>query len=312
MKGKRNGNLLILSSALLFSLGGMCIKQIPWAAPSINGVRCGIAALILFAYLLATGGKLKLSRGVFLGAFCVCGTTLLYMFANKLTTAGNAILIQFAAPVFIIFFMWFFFKEPPRRLDVIAALVVFSGIACFVMDGLAIGGSHMLGNGLALLSGVTYAGVFMVNRLPGGDVFSATILGHTASALIAIPFLTQETDFSGKIILLMLVLGVFQMGLGYLCFCVGIKNTAPVTASLISGVEPIMNPLLTAIVVGEMISPIAGLGGAIVLGAVTTYNVLVSRQMPEAEDLEAIEALEIIEAVPLSMKRSASKEGENE
>jgi drug/metabolite transporter (DMT)-like permease len=289
MKLLKNGNFLILVSASLFGLGGLCVKMISWDALSINAARCGIASLMLVTYLLLTRQSLKVTRGTILGALCVFGTTNLYIFANKLTTAANAILIQYAAPVFIILITWIAFRERPRRMDIITGLVVFAGIGCFVMDGLA--GGRMLGNLLALLSGVTFAGVFMMNRIPGGDSFSSTIIGQFLAFCVGLPSLLGETDFGSTSVTFVLIMGLFQMGTGYLLFCIGIKKTAPVTASLLSGVEPIINPLLVAIVVGEMISPLSAVGGVIVLGAVTVYNVLLVRRRPMAEDLEAVEAL---------------------
>ena len=149
----------------------------------------------------------------------------------------------------------------------------------------------MLGNLIALLSGVSLAGVFMLNRIPGGDPFSATVMGHFLAFWVGLPSLLKETDFGTTSVTFILILGVFQMGAAYIFFCIGIRKTAPVTASLLSGIEPIINPLLVAIVVGEMISPISAVGGAMVVGAVTVYNILLLRQRPVAEDLEAVEAL---------------------
>jgi len=289
MKLFKSGNVFILISATLFGLGGLCIKKISWDALSINGARCGIACVMLLTFLLLTKQKLKVTKGTLLGAFCFFTTTTLFIFANKHTTAANAILIQYAAPVFIILIMWIVFRERPRKLDVITGLVVIAGIGCFVMDGLA--GGRLLGNMLSLISAVTFAGIFMVNRMPGGDAFSATIIGQFLAFCVGLPSIIKETDFGVTSVSFMLIMGVFQLGCGYIFFCIGIKTTAPVTASLLSGVEPIVNPLLVALVVGETISPISAVGGVIVLGAVTTYNVLLTRQRPVAEDLEAVEAL---------------------
>ncbi len=295
MKLLKNGNILMLCSALLFSTGGMMIKMLPeWPALAINGVRCGIAGFVILVYLKKTGGRVKITKGTLTGAFCISATTNLYMVANKLTTAANAILIQFASPIFIIFFMWLLFKERPRRLDVITCIAVFSGIAFFVMDGL--GSGRMLGNMLALFSGVTYAGVFMMNRIPGGDSYSAAVMGHFASGLIGLPVILQQRNFDPGSITLLLALGLFQMGLGYVCFCAGIKKTAPVSACLISGVEPVMNPLLVGIVVGERMTPVSVIGGVIVLGSVTVYNVLLARMQPKPQEVCSEERLEEMRA----------------
>lgn len=284
----RKGNLLILIAALLFSIGGLCIKMIPWNGMAINGGRSLIACLILFAYLRIKKQPLKITRGTLLGAVCAFGATVLYSCANTLTSAANAILLQYVAPVFIILMMWLFFRERPKRMDVITCALVFGGIACFFLDGLGTG--HLFGNLLALGSGISFAGVCMINKIPGGDSFSSTFLGFLTGGLVGIPFLLREQNFSATPVLFIILLGVFQMGIAYVCFCAGIKKTAPVTAALIAGVEPVLNPILVAIFVGEMVSPISAMGGALVLGSVTVYNVILAKKQPitEAEKPEML------------------------
>lgn len=283
---QKRGKLLIFIAAMLFSLGGLCIKQIPWNGLAINGGRSLISCAILYGYIRLHKKKLVLSKGTLLGAVSVFGTTVLYSCANTLTTAANAILMQFVAPVFIILLTWIFFHERPKRLDVITCMLVFGGIACFVLDGLQRG--NLLGNILALGSGLGYAGVFMMNRMPGGDAFSSAIIGQFTGGLVGIPFILRETDFSVTPLIAVIVLGVFQLGLAYICFCSGIKHTDPVTGVLITGIEPIMNPLLVAIFVGEMISPIAAVGGAIVLVTITVYNVILAKKTVQEKQTVAL------------------------
>ena len=285
----------MLSAALLFSIGGLFIKMVPWSSLAISGGRGLLSAMVLFVFMKLTKKRVIVNRGTLLGAVCVFATTTLFIVADKLTTAANAILIQYVAPVFIILFMWAFFKERPRRLDVITCVLVLGGIACFFLDGL--GGGNMLGNGIALISGVTMAGMYMMNKIPGGDSFSATVMGHFMAGLLGLPFLLQERDFGVQAVGCMLVLGIFQLGLAFVCFCTGIKLTAPVTASLINGLEPILNPILVAIVVKEFISPMSALGGAIVLLSITSYHVLLVRGRPVAEDLEAIMQMQEADAL---------------
>ena len=286
---ERRGKLLILAATLLFSIGGVCIKMVPWNPLSISGGRGLLSALVLFIFIRATKKKIVLSKGTFLGAICVFSSTTLFILANKLTTAANAILMQYVAPVFIILFVWLFFKERPKRLDVITCVLVFGGIACFFLDGL--GGGGTVGNAFALLSGMMMAGMFLINKIPGGDPFSATFLGHFSAGLLGLPFILRETDFGIQPVGFMLILGVFQLGLAFVCFCTGIKVTPPVTASLINGLEPILNPILVAVFVQEYISPMSALGGVIVLLSVTVYNILLVRQRPAAEDLEVVAAM---------------------
>ena len=283
---QRKGLLLIFLASVLFSLGGLLIKVIPWQALTINAWRCGISVCILLLFAKVTGKKLKLTPGVLAGAAAMCLTVSSYALANKLTTAANAILIQFTNPVFVILFLWLFFHEKPKKLDLITCVVVFGGIACFFLDGLSAG--NLLGNAVALFSGVCYAWVFLLNKIPGGDPLWSTILGHAMCVLIGLPSVARETEYSGQIVLCAILMGVFQLGLAYLCFTIGIRTAPPVSASLVSGIEPILNPVLVAIVLGESLSGLALLGGGIVFISIMIYNILTVRTENTKKELQKI------------------------
>ena len=277
----RKGLLFVFIAAVLFSIGGLCVKVIPWNAMSINSFRSIISVILLLGFAKVTGRKFKLTPGVLIGAVSMCGVTTLYAMANKLTTAANTILLQFTAPVFVILVMWLVFKEKPKRLDVITCIAVFGGVACFFLDSL--GSGSFLGDALALLSGVCYAGVFMMNKFPGADPLWATILGQVMGAVVGFPWLIQETQFTPVAIGAGVALGVFQLGVAYMFFTTGIRYAPPVAACLVAGIEPILNPLLVAVVLGEMISPLSLVGGAIVFLSIMAYNVLSARQEKREE-----------------------------
>ena len=91
---------------------------------------------------------------------------------------------------------------------------------------------------------------------------------------IGLPSLVQETQFDGTSLFYGVLLGVFQLGLAYVCLTTGIRYVKPITASLVTGIEPVLNPILVALVVGEVLTPLALLGGAIVFISVMVYNML--------------------------------------
>lgn len=103
-------------SAACFSTGGLLIKLIPWDPPTINGVRTLIAGIVIGLYLIITKHPLKFNRIVFVGALCMAGVTTFFTIANKLTTAGNAILLQYTAPVWIIILMAVLFGVRPGKV----------------------------------------------------------------------------------------------------------------------------------------------------------------------------------------------------
>ena len=272
----RKGTIFVFLAAVLYSIGGLCIKVIPWNGMSINAARNLISILVLGAYLLLTRHKLRLNPYVLLGALSVCGTNTLFSLANKLTTAANTIVLQFTAPIFIVLLSMVFWRKKPKALDLITCAIVLFGVSCFFVDGLEMGGT--LGNVLALLSGLTYAGVFLLNELPDADPISSVFWGNMLSVLIGLPFLVQETVFTPLTFGSIVVLGAFQVALAYIFMCIGLKTTPPVTASLISGIEPVLNPLLVALFYGEAVGGLAIVGAVIVIGTVLIYNILRSRR----------------------------------
>ena len=274
MKQKQNlmGTLCVFVAAVLYSIGGLCIKLIPWNGMSINGARTLVAMVIVGGYLILTKHKLRFNRFILLGALCVCGTNILFSLANKMTTAANTIVLQFTAPIFVVVLSMMFWKRKPRLLDLITCGLVLAGVLCFFVDSLEMGG--MLGNILALISGITYAGVFLLNDMPDSDPICSVFWGSVISVLVGLPFLVQETQFTATAIISALILGTFQVALAYILMCIGLKTTPPVTACLISGIEPILNPVLVAVFYHEPVGNLALVGAAIVVVSVVGYNIL--------------------------------------
>lgn len=266
------GVVFVFAAAVLYSIGGLCIKVIPWNGLSINSGRNLVALVVVGGYLAMTRHRPKVNRWVLLGAVCICGTNTLFAVSNKLTTAANAIVLQFTAPIFVILLSALLWKKKPQRLDLAACAVVLLGVVFFFVDSLEAGGT--LGNVLALASGLSYAGVFLLNEMPDSDPIASVFWGDVASALIGLPSLMRETEFTPTALASVFILGAFQVGVAYICLTIGLRTTPPVTASLVSGIEPVLNPILVAVFYHETIGPLALLGAAIVVGGVVVYNIL--------------------------------------
>lgn len=278
MTQQQKGTLFVFLASICYSLGGICMKGIPWSGFAVNGGRTAIAVVVMGLYLWKTGQRLRFNQWVALGAAAVSCTNIRFAVANKMTTAANAIVLQYTAPIFVILLSVLFFRKRPGRLDGVACAVVFGGVLCFFVDSLSGGG--LAGDVLALLSGISYAVVFMLNDLPGGDALSSAFFGHVFSAAVGLPFLLRETDFGPVPMVSMLVLGVFQVGLAYIFLGEGLKTTPPVTASLVSGLEPVLNPILVAVFYPgvDHIGMTCVLGTVIVVGGVVGYNILLARR----------------------------------
>ena len=264
------GTAAMLAASFCFSLGGLLMKIIPWNPLAINGARNLIACCVIGAYILYKKHRLKLNFTVAVGALCMAGVTTLFAIANKLTTAGNTIILQYTAPIWIIILMFVFFKKKPSRLEVLTILIVLAGILCFFFESLSTG--RILGDVLALLSGVFYAGVFMLNQFEKGDALSSMFFGQLACGLTLSPLVLQETDFRIPTLTAVFLLGAVQVGLAYIFFSIGTKYTDPVTASIINALEPILNPLLVAVFYGEKLGRLSLAGAVIVITGILYYN----------------------------------------
>ena len=96
---QNKGNLYILLTAILWSTGGILIKYIPGNAMMINGARSLIASL--FFWIFKKRIKIKVNKKIVAAAMCLVFTNLLFVIANKLTTAANAIVLQYTAPAYM-------------------------------------------------------------------------------------------------------------------------------------------------------------------------------------------------------------------
>ena len=273
---RRRSVLFVFLASVCFSTGGLFIKLVPWSALAINGARNLIGSAIIGIYLLVTRHKLVFNRRVLIGALSLIGVTTLFAVSNKLTTAANAIVLQFTAPVFVILLMALIYRQRPGRVDLLTCFLVLLGVILFFVDGLRAG--NLLGNVTAILSGICYAGVFMMNEGDNADAISSCFIGQLTAGLLFTPLCLRETDLTAPTLAAVLALGVIQVGGAYILFSLGIQHTPAVTASLITGMEPIMNPLLVAAFYRETVTPLSVVGSLIVVCSILGYNVWMARR----------------------------------
>ena len=273
---RRLGIAAMLAASLCFSLGGLLMKIIPWNPLAINGARNLIACCAIGLYIRFIKHPLKCNRTVLFGAAALAATTTLYAVANKLTTAGNTIVLQYTAPIWIIVFMYFLFGQKPDRIALITVFIVLIGIVCFFLDSMSTG--RWLGDALALLSGITYALVFLLNRFEKGDALSSVFFGQLFCGVFLSPLVLKETVFTPGVLTAVFVLGSVQVGIAYIFFTTGTKYTEPVTASIINAIEPILNPVLVAVFYKEVLGRFSLIGAAIVIIGILFYDVLTAKR----------------------------------
>lgn len=258
--------LLLVAAALGWSLGGLLIKSVAWPPLAVAGGRGLIAAL----FLLATnrGLRFDFSRVQLLGALGYAACTITFCVATKLTTAANAILLQYTAPVWIALFGAWFLGERATRADWFTVTAVLAGMTLFFADNLEF--AHALGNGLAAISGLCFAGMTIALRKQKDTSASESIiLGNLLAFAIGLPWIVGAPALPPSGWLALLLLGVVQLGVSYWLYARAIKHVTALEAVLIPVIEPLLNPVWVLFATGEKPSRLALLGGAIVLTAVT-------------------------------------------
>jgi drug/metabolite transporter (DMT)-like permease len=282
----RRALFLLLLCGLFWSTAGGLIKLVDWHPGAIWSARCAIAAILLYAIKRPTFRNI--SRAEWGAAAALAATTGLFILANKLTTAANAILIQYSAPVWVALLGSWFLGERASRLDWFAIVMVLCGITLFFFDQLSF--DHAAGNVVALLAGVAFAfgamTMRMVGRNPDSDPIRPLLLGNLMGALLGAPFwstgLPDATSWGA-----LLALGLVQQAAAYFCYAAAVRHATAIEVMLIPVIEPILSPLWVAIFFGEWPSEWALVGGAIVVGAVTLRAVLARRFAPVAHESDA-------------------------
>ena len=268
---RENAIILLLFAGAMWSLGGLLIKSIPWPPLAISGMRGGIAAIVIYIY--SRNDKITITKDKIIAACFYTLVVTLFVMANKLTTAGNAILLQYTAPVYVALFGYMFLGEKSTFIDWATIMILLLGLALFFFDDLSFDG--YLGNVLAILSGMSFAGLTLLLRKQKDDSPSDSILlGNMLTLVIGLPVIVGGTEFDLNSIILILLLGVLQLGIPYILYTTAIKHVTALDAIIFPIIEPILNPILVFIVLGETLGAWSVFGGALVLSGVIFRAIL--------------------------------------
>ncbi|MFZ5497141.1 MAG: DMT family transporter [Verrucomicrobiota bacterium] len=258
---------LLLAGAVCWSLAGILFKHVEWPGLAAAGGRGLIAGLFLLAVswrsLRFTWSPLQLAAAA---AYAAC--TILFTLANKMTTAANAILLQYTAPVWIALFGAWFLGEHATRADWLTIAAVFGGLALFFYEGIQL---HDIGGLLvAVASGVGFAVMtLLMRKQKHTSALESIILGNFIGFAVGLPALWSAPPLPSAGWAALALLGIVQLGVAYLLYAKAIRHVTALEAVLIPVAEPILNPVWVLLAHGERPGRFALLGGVIVLGAVT-------------------------------------------
>jgi drug/metabolite transporter (DMT)-like permease len=275
------GMLFIIISAISF--GAMPIfARIAYASKAdpitVLFLRFGIAAVVMFVILFAS--KTPFPRGllllelILLGAIGYVGESLAYFTALTMASAGLVALLLYIYPALVTALSAIFLKEHLTTPKIVALFLALSGTTLTIQ--ITSGGS-IAGILLGIAAAVDYAiyillGSRIVRR--SGAIGSTTIIIASTAGVFALiaPLhgMTFPDSASGWIAILAIAL--ISTVLAFVAFFAGLKRISPATASTLSTFEPIVAVTLAAIVLGETITPVQVLGGALILAAVVILS----------------------------------------
>ena len=276
---RRKAILYLALAAILWSTSGLFVKILDWQPISILAGRSLFASIVFLFYLRRT--PTRFNRWQLLAAGMFILTQFLFVTSTKMTTAANAIFLQYTAPIYVVLLAFWFLREKPSRTDWFSMLIIFLGLTLFFADKLSTDGFY--GNLLAILSGVTSAVMMVAFRAQkNGNPAESNLIAFLLTAILGFPFVLKETwtvtNWS-----ILAFLGVFQIGLAFIFFTQGIKHIPALEANLIGTLEPVLNPIWVFLFYGESMGAFALIGGLVVLGGVTLSAIGSARTAKESE-----------------------------
>lgn len=258
---------------VLWSTAGILIKFLPWNPMVIAGFRSLIAAGVYIIYMRYEKIAFTINTYSILGGIALMCNFMFFVAANKFTTSANAIVLQYSAPIFILILSSLIYRQKFRAGDIITVAATSAGISLFFLDKLS--GGYMLGNILALIAGLSFASMFVVTgHADNNSRSSGILLGHVFTSVIGVPFIfASQAPVTPSIIAVILAMGIFQLGIPYILYGLAVRKCSPLACSLISVIEPLLNPVWVFLYNGEAPSFFALIGGVIVISAVVIWSV---------------------------------------
>ncbi len=272
--------LYLTATAMLWSMSGVIIKSVDWNPMAIASGR-SLVAMLTIAFLARRTLDWRPPAGrQWSVSICLALVSIFFVVATKLTTAANAILLQYTAPVWVAIIAPLVLRERTSGRDWFFILITFGGIALFFLDSLSPEG--FWGIIVALLSSLAFAGLavsvrYAKGRQPMKSMVYGNLLVFLAGLLFWRPPYPSLAGFG-----LIVFAGVFQYGLAYYLYTLASEGLSSLEIALITTLELILNPLWVFLIIGEKPAFWALIGGGIVLITITFWTLLKTRQASPA------------------------------
>jgi len=268
---------LVLAAAC-FSTAGAAIKWCGFGPWQIAAIRALVAMLAILALIPEARQWWTWRVGLVGMAYAAAGLS--FVFANKLTTAANTVFLQATNPLFVVALAPWLLGERVRTADAAFMGVLAAGLALLFVGGerhFATASDPFLGNVLAAGSAVAWAFTVTGYRwlarqrneygAEHGPIAGAAACGNLIVFLVCLPGALPLAAGRATDWLIVIYLGVFQLGLAYVFLSRAITRVPALEASLFLLIEPVLSPVWAWLAHGETPGPLAVIGGAVILTA---------------------------------------------
>lgn len=274
----------LLVAAALFSTGSAVVKAVELSPWQVASFRSAVAAVVLPLLLPSARGLRR--PGVWAVGAAFAGMMILYVLANRHTTAAAAVFLQGTAPLYVLLLSPLLLKERVRPADVLYLLAMGTGFALILLGGdrpSATAPDIATGNRLGAAAGFAWAVTLLGLRWLArderrGTAEAAVTAGSVLAFLAALPFAlpvegVRAVDAGG-----VLYLGGFQIAVAYVLLTRGMKRVPVLEASLLLLIEPVLGPAWAFLLHGERPGPVTLAGCAVMLAATALHAVAKERR----------------------------------
>ncbi len=268
---RRRGQLFVVLAAIAWSTAGVLQRELSVDTATQLAGRAVFAALALgvFVAFLSRGRLVAAFRAIGLAGLGVAVTTAtasgMFILALNHATVANVLFMQAASPVAAALLAWIAFGETISRRTGLAMAIALAGV------GLMVGGpgsGGVLGVTASLVMMLAFAvSIVIVRHRREVSMLPAICLSQVLVIAVAAPF-SHPGEGTGKDLLLLVLLGVGQMGLGLAFVTMGARLLPAAEVALITLLEVVLGPLWVWISISEKPAATAIAGGCVVVLAV--------------------------------------------
>lgn len=261
-----------IAAPLVWSIGGVVMRGVstagPWEQVFWRAFGGGLALAIVLGWRDSRGAWrswLHAGAAGWASAACIGGTFIVHVLAINATTVANVLFVQTACPLLVPVLAWLVLGERLDRPLVAAVVIAATGLVPILAA--SAGGGRLAGDLLALSCAAFGAvNVLIVRRARAHDMTPAVVVAALLTMLVAVAF-AEPLRVAARDVVALVVLGVFQIAIGLRLFLFALRRLPAAPVSLLTLLEPIVGPILTWLIVGEVPPSATLAGGAIVLAA---------------------------------------------